>query len=100
MATITGSGGDDTLYGTAAADTIYGNGGNDTLRGGGGADRLDGGIGVDTVLYNDSTVGVGVNLVTGHGSGGTAEGDTYVSIENVKGSFYDDSITGDDGANL
>jgi hypothetical protein len=52
----------------------------------GGADRLDGGTGVDTVIYGDSNVGVGVNLATGYGYGGTAEGDTLIGIENVLGS--------------
>jgi Ca2+-binding RTX toxin-like protein len=44
-------------------------------------------------------VGVSVNLATGRGFGGTAEGDTYVSIENVYGSSFNDTITGNDGAN-
>jgi Ca2+-binding RTX toxin-like protein len=99
MSTVKGFGGDDTLYGTSGADMIFGFAGDDTLKGGGGADVLDGGTGIDSVFYGDSSVGVSVNLATGHGVGGTADGDSYVSIENVFGSLFNDTITGDGGAN-
>jgi Ca2+-binding RTX toxin-like protein len=99
MATIYGSNYSNTLYGTSGADAIYGLGGNDSLKGAGGADHLDGGAGIDAALYSDSSVGVAVNLATGRGYGGTAEGDTLVSIENVFGSNYNDTLTGTSGAN-
>jgi Ca2+-binding RTX toxin-like protein len=97
--TIKGTNGADALYGSSRSESIYGYGGNDTLKGFGGADRLDGGTGIDTAFYGDSTVGVGVNLATGQGHGGSAEGDTLVSIENVWGSEHNDTLTGNDGAN-
>ena len=99
MATINGTNSGDSLYGTAAADVINGLNGNDTLKGFGGADRLDGGAGIDTVFYGDSTSGVGINLATGRGVGGSAEGDTLISIENVFGSNFNDSLTGTSGNN-
>jgi Ca2+-binding RTX toxin-like protein len=99
MAKIDGTNGADTLYGTSAADTINGLGGNDTLKGFGGADRLDGGAGIDTAFYSDSTVGVVVNLATGRGFGGSAEGDTLFNIENLFGSSHNDTLTGNDGSN-
>ena len=99
MATFNGTNSGDTLYGTSAGDTISGLGGNDSLKGFGGADRLDGGAGIDTVFYGDSSVGVAVNLQTGRGYGGSAEGDTLVSIENVFGSNFNDTLTGTSGAN-
>ena len=99
MATINGTNSADTLYGTSGADSIFGFNGNDTLKGGGGADRLDGGSGYDTIFYTDSNVGVSVNLATRRGFGGTAEGDTYVSIENVYGSSFNDTVTGDNANN-
>ena len=52
------------------------------------------------MFYGDSTVAVAVNLATGRGSGGSAEGDTLVNIENVYGSYYNDTLTGNDAANL
>ena len=99
MATINGTNGGDSLYGGAAADVINGLNGNDTLKGFGGADRLDGGNGIDTVFYGDSSAGVGINLATGRGVGGSAEGDTLISIENVFGSNFNDTLTGTSGAN-
>jgi Ca2+-binding RTX toxin-like protein len=99
MATINGTNGSDTLYGTGTGDTINGLNGNDSLKGFGGADRLDGGAGIDTVFYGDSTAGVGINLATGRGVGGSAQGDTLISIENVFGSNFNDTITGTSGAN-
>jgi Ca2+-binding RTX toxin-like protein len=99
MAKIDGTNGADTLYGTSAADQISGLGGNDTLKGFGGADRLDGGLGIDTVFYGDSTVGVAVNLVTGRGFRGSAEGDTLFDIEDVFGSNHNDTLIGEGRAN-
>jgi Ca2+-binding RTX toxin-like protein len=99
MAKIDGTNGGDTLFGTSAADQINGLGGNDTLKGFGGADRLDGGLGIDTVFYGDSTVGVAVNLTTGRGFGGSAEGDTFFDIENVFGSNHNDTLIGEGRAN-
>ena len=44
--------------------------------------------------------GVTVDLSTGTGHGGWAEGDTYVNIENVRGTAHDDIIIGDGNANI
>ncbi len=93
---------------------VDGLGGNDTLRGGSGADTLDGGghayaadvpwlytqEGGDTVDYGASTAAVDVDLTREAQTGGHAEGDSLVGIENVMGSAYDDSIVGDANANL
>ncbi len=96
---LDGRGGNDTLYGDQGNDTLIGGGGTDYLTGGAGADHLDGGADTDTAVYRYSLEGVTVNLLTGTGSGGDAEGDTLVNIENIKGSAYDDVLTGDDGVN-
>ena len=45
--------------------------------------------------YSDSASGVTVNLTTGTGTGGEAEGDTYYSIEEVSGSKFGDTLIGD-----
>src|SRR5262249_37662212 len=72
---------------------LEGREGNDFLIGGLGADTLRGSIfgsDVDTASYGDSSVGVRVNLTTGQGFGGTAEGDTLEFIANLLSSnFYD-----------
>jgi Ca2+-binding RTX toxin-like protein len=92
--------GNDLIYGFDGNDTIYGLGGEDTIKGGGGADAINGGSGIDTASYMDSTVGVTVNLSNGRGFGGTAEGDTLASIENLLGSQHNDTLTGDNGNNV
>jgi Ca2+-binding RTX toxin-like protein len=107
---LVGSHFDDTLYGNAKeSSTIEGLAGNDILIGGsdddyliggGGADALHGGDGEDGTSYLTSASGVVVNLLTGKGSGGDAEGDTYDSIADIQGSSSDDLITGDGGANI
>ncbi len=76
---------------------LFGGEGHDVLIGGGGADLIDGGKGYDTANYRASDEGVTVNLATGTGIGGHAEGDIIVGIERVKGSPYNEIIIGDDG---
>jgi len=100
--TLNGAGGNDTLDGGAGIDTLYGDGGNDLLEGGGGADTLDGGAGDDTASYAGSSAGVTIDLrpTTGTGSGGDAEGDVLLNIENVTGSASGDTLFGDGGANI
>jgi Ca2+-binding RTX toxin-like protein len=90
----------DSLTGDGNANTLQGWGGNDTLRGGAGADILDGGAGLDLVSYWDSAVGVNVSLLTGTGTGGDAQGDTYVAIENINGSQGADTLFGNNGVNV
>ncbi|BBP57824.1 hypothetical protein PHLH4_14140 [Pseudomonas sp. St316] len=102
MAVINGTSGTDTLVGTSSADELYGLAGNDSLsggdgndwlEGGAGADALNGGTGVDTASYVNSTAGVTVNLITGTGLGGDAQGDTLTAIETVVGSSFNDRLT-------
>jgi Ca2+-binding RTX toxin-like protein len=101
------------LDGLAGADVLNGRGGNDVLDGGDGADILDGGAnndviyaadetglfsdiiiggsGNDTVDYFGATSGVTVDL-TANTSGGAAAGDSFTSVENVNGYYYDDTL--------
>ena len=66
--------------------------GNDYLRGGTGADALYGGVGTDTAQYDDSIDAVSIDLLTGVGSGGDADGDTLAGIENLEGSAHNDVL--------
>ena len=97
--TLTGDDSDNRLYGGGGIDVLRGGKGDDTLEGGADADVLDGGGGVDEASYADSDVGVMVNLTTGQGSGGHATGDTLRNIENIRGSEYNDTLTGDHSSN-
>ncbi|MGE4408072.1 VCBS domain-containing protein, partial [Pseudomonas sp.] len=96
---LVGGGGDDTLIGGAGDDYLYGEAGDDVLVGGAGADVLDGGTGIDTADYHSDTAGITVNLQTGSGSGGEAQGDVLSGIENVLGGAGDDSLVGDESDN-
>jgi Ca2+-binding RTX toxin-like protein len=96
---IAGEGGNDRLRGEAGNDTIQGGEGQDTIFGGAGADSLDGGAGdADELSYAGATIGVTVNLATGLGTGGDAEGDSLSGFEAVRGGSGDDSLVGGDGA--
>ncbi len=100
---------DDELYGSIESQTfisfdgndrIIAGGGDDILIGGAGADYLDGGSGTDTASYETATSRIAVNLTDQDlPRDGDAIGDYLVSIENVVGSSFDDSIRGSDGDN-
>jgi Ca2+-binding RTX toxin-like protein len=94
-----GRGGNDLLDGRGGNDKLFGEEGNDVIIGGAGADQIDGGNGSDTAVYASSVQGVNVNLTTGTGNGGDAEGDTLKGIENLIGSNFNDTLTGDAGGN-
>lgn len=110
--TIVGTGAAEAFFGEAGNDKLFGNDGSDTLVGGAGlddlfggadddwlvpgsevaeADFVNGGSGNDWVDYDDAAGAVTVNLRTNLGSG-LAAGDTYDSVENVRGSDYDDTL--------
>ncbi|MEA2923154.1 MAG: hypothetical protein QOD25_276, partial [Alphaproteobacteria bacterium] len=89
----------DILRGLDGNDMLFGGSGNDTLEGGPGADTLIGGPGMDTADYSASAAAVSVNLFTGLGAGGDAQGDILGGIENIVGSAFNDTLTGDNGGN-
>ena len=114
--TLMGGKGDDTLRGGASstaddniADRVDALG--DVLIGGPGADMLDGGedanekndkvgdadASIDVASYAGAGAGVTVNLASGRGTGGDAEGDTLVNIEQVWGSDHDDTFLAGSG---
>ncbi|WP_177220433.1 cadherin domain-containing protein [Poseidonocella sedimentorum] len=96
---LTGDHAANLLRGRGGDDTLAGAGGDDELIGGAGGDHLDGGEGSDLAAF-DGDVGVEVNLRAQSASGGEAEGDTLISIENLRGTGARDVLAGDAGANL
>ena len=115
--TLNGGAGQDKLWGEDGNDTLIGGLNNDELAGGPGADILNGGpddsdysrvadgdgdyylLG-DWVNYHSSSAAVTFNLTTGMGTGGDAEGDTYIDIEGVWGSSKADTLIGNDDSNF
>lgn len=85
--------------GSAFNDVLYGDTATNIFIGGAGADTIDGAGGVDSIWYLTSTAAVTVDLAAHAGTGGDAERDTITGIENVLGTLYDDTITGDAAAN-
>jgi Ca2+-binding RTX toxin-like protein len=104
---LSGLSGNDVLMGGAGNDTLNGGDDNDTLMGGLGKDILNGGSGKDTATYANATsvdgkLGVKAHLVAASAlayNDGEAKGDTYDSIENLIGSAFKDTLSGDDTAN-
>ncbi|WP_109446520.1 calcium-binding protein [Azospirillum sp. TSH64] len=91
--------GNDWMVGGSANDTLRGGAGNDSFEGGSGADVIVGGDGIDMAYFSRSATGVTVNLGTGIGSGGDAEGDHLSGIEFIQGSYYADTLIGNATAN-
>ena len=99
--TISGDAGSDWLDGGNGADSMTGGAGFDQLTGGAGNDTLDGGADRDRVNYNNEYPGTGltgkgvaVNLVTGVATDNWGNTDKLVGIEDVSGSRYADTLTG------
>ncbi|WP_170317718.1 M10 family metallopeptidase [Paroceanicella profunda] len=80
----------DYLYGGTQDDELRGNAGNDYLYGGGGVDEAD---------YSQATGAVTVNLETGTATGADGN-DVLGTIENIEGSGYSDTLTGDSKNNV
>lgn len=74
------------VEGDAADNNITAGVGNDYFSGGGGRDTLNGGAGLDTVDYAASREAVTVDVISGFGYGGDAEGDRLSNIEKFIGS--------------
>jgi Ca2+-binding RTX toxin-like protein len=90
----------ENLRGGTGNDSLRGNAGNNFLRGGAGADVLNGRGGFDTADYFGSPIGLTVDLATPANNTGEAAGDTYLNIENLRGSNSNDTLRGDAGGNF
>jgi Ca2+-binding RTX toxin-like protein len=91
----------EAFLGSSYADTFTGSAGAaESFVGGGGADALFGVGRGDAAWYVNSSAAVQVNLLTGTGTGGDAEGDVLSNIDNLVGSAFNDSLTGNALANM
>lgn len=96
----TGGSGPIVTYADASLLPFAGAAGNDLLEGGDGDDTLNGGGGADTASYANQAGAVFVNMLAGLADDGTGGTDTLISIENVTGSAFEDSLLGDNLANV
>lgn len=94
-------GGNDRLSGAGLDDYIDGGAGDDVIQGGGGDDLLFGGLGSDTLSYAAAVAGVVVALNRqGEFQDTLGAGiDQITGFEHVRGSAFDDQLTGTDGNN-
>ena len=120
-----GGAGNDILYGTSGINVMEGNAGNDIFHSSSSADTFFGGSGTDTVSYADSPdshregedgfrKGVTINLgntyldvsgytfsrATGDHAGVTGSEDRFNDIENIIGTAFADTISGDGNRNV
>jgi Ca2+-binding RTX toxin-like protein len=98
--TIIAGGGDDHISGGMEDDTIDAGSGNDRIVGYLGADAITGGSGIDTIVFSGLDEEITVNLETGVGQDGEAQGDTYSGIENIDATNYDDTLIGNGILNI
>ena len=101
---IIGTGGNDELTGDANANELKGGAGNDIFYAGTGSDTFNGGGGTDTLNFTDATSAVTAVLSSSNSDGYARDGsddadDTIIDIENLVGSIYGDTLTGNDDGN-
>jgi Ca2+-binding RTX toxin-like protein len=105
---ILGGGGHDSIWaGPGLAEELFGERGNDRLFGGPGTadelyggpgdDIMNGGRGRDIVVFVESPKGVHADLSTGEATG--HGNDRMIAVENAFGTFLNDVLYGDEGAN-
>ena len=91
----------ENIYGSAFGDILTGDANANVIEGGLGNDTLDGGAGVDTVSYAHSSVAVTVNLGLVGAQNTVGEGsDSIANFENLLGSDFNDTLTGNGSANI
>ncbi|MGR4975001.1 retention module-containing protein [Pseudomonas sp. LARHCG127] len=97
---LNAGGGNDTLSAGSGNNTLQGGAGDDVLYSGAGNDLLDGGSGHDTASYAHATSAVTVNLGLLAAQNTLGAGtDTLAGIENLVGSNFNDTLTGDGASN-
>ncbi|MDJ0626610.1 MAG: peptidoglycan DD-metalloendopeptidase family protein, partial [Rhodobacter sp.] len=96
---LRGFDGEDYLLALSGGDELRGGRGDDILIGGPGGDTLNGGGGTDAASYVGATARVVADLAVPGGNEGDAAGDSYISIENLTGTGFNDNLRGDGDAN-
>jgi Ca2+-binding RTX toxin-like protein len=95
---LEGGAGDDRLFAESGSNSLFGGDGSDILVSGTGSDHMNGGINIDAASWQDASFGVVANLATGRAISGGIK-DRFTQVENLIGSRFGDSLSGDRGAN-
>jgi Ca2+-binding RTX toxin-like protein len=85
---------DDEFVGTSRRDVLKGGTGDDHFVSSRGNDRYEGGAGEDQVSFHRDPKGVVANLATATARDGYGHTDTMSGIENLRGSAFNDRLTG------
>jgi len=96
---ITGSAFSDVLIGNSLNNTLQGLAGDDLFIGNAGNDTFYGGADVDTVSYRRDPKAVTVNLALNQATDGFGDTDQIFEVENIIGSAFKDTLTGDGNNN-
>jgi Ca2+-binding RTX toxin-like protein len=97
--TIEGFDGNDTLDPWHDGGWMDGGNGQDVLWSGNGSDYMDGGDGTDQAVFSRSPAAIIIDQTAGKVTGGDAQGDTLVDIEQIVASSHNDFIHMDVGDN-
>src|SRR5688500_13593961 len=91
----------ENLLGSAFNDTLLGDGNANVMEGGAGDDIISAGAGIDTLAYAHAAAGVTVSLsiTTAQNTIGAGT-DTATGFEYIIGSAFNDTLTGNTGANI
>jgi Ca2+-binding RTX toxin-like protein len=93
---IHGGDGDDSISGGIGNDRLYGDAGDDRFWGDFGVDLYDGGSGSDTIDFFPATAGLTIDLAnSGRQEVAPSIFATFVSVENVQGTKFNDMLAGD-----
>lgn len=101
--TLSGQDGGDDIVGGAGSDKITGGNGDDSILPGAGDDTVDGGANNDLVSYADRSgekMTVDLRDAKTSGATGTAEKDSFTSIETAVGGPDDDTMWSSPSANV
>jgi len=95
----------ENLIGGSGDDSLTGDDNANRLMGGYGWDTLDGGGGSDTADYSDAFIGLDLSITLNSDGDATVNAgdlghDTLISIENLIGGLGDDTLTGNQEANI
>jgi len=81
-------------------ETVIGINGDDTFVASNDIEAFNGLLGSDTIDYRAASGAISASLAISSKNTGAATGDTYVSIENLTGTSFNDTLTGDANANI